>query len=580
MTDILENPENKNIEMNTNSFKNANYSVSNQPISASTAFKQILKVWRKRYFSLFFGCILSLIALGFGLGLMCLAGGRIAMTALGIFAVSSILLKIMGVGRILMRYVERLYTHNAMFKALSDLRLWFFRQLAKGSASGLGFRHRGDVLSRLVSDIETLDGLYLRLLIPFIGSILTFFVFIGVVGYINPGLGLTIAALYSIGAFFLPLVTAFITREKGRSIIQGLAQLRIDIVDFLSGLREIRAFGAENRLQDTIETKEHFLFQKQQDQAFSVALMGVLAFLCGQLAMLCIFAAAFGLFFDKITPFQTVIALFLVLTGFENVIPLTKAGGLAGQILNAAIRIVGINEKCSIVPDGHEEAPLNTDIVFKNVGFRWSDEHQWIYRNLNFSIEQGSRIAILGASGAGKSTLAALILKVVLPVEGVIEFGQKDMTNLTNESIRKRIGWLSQDTHLFDDTIRENLLLGNSRATDEALWQALNEAAVADVVQAMPDGLDTWLGEGGVKVSGGQGRRIALARTLLSQAPVLLLDEPTTGLDADTEKEFFEILNRVAAHRTIILIMHRLTGVEKLDKIWRVANGQLTLEKQ
>ncbi|MCT6880615.1 MAG: ABC transporter transmembrane domain-containing protein, partial [Commensalibacter sp.] len=270
MTDILENPENKNVEMNINSFKNANYSVSNQPISASTAFKQILKVWRKRYFSLFFGCILSLIALGFGLGLMCLAGGRIAMTALGIFAVSSILLKIMGVGRILMRYVERLYTHNAMFKALSDLRLWFFRQLAKGSASGLGFRHRGDVLSRLVSDIETLDGLYLRLLIPFIGSILTFFVFIGVVGYINPGLGLTIAALYSIGAFFLPLVTAFITREKGRSIIQGLAQLRIDIVDFLSGLREIRAFGAENRLQDTIKTKEHFLFQKQQDQAFSV----------------------------------------------------------------------------------------------------------------------------------------------------------------------------------------------------------------------------------------------------------------------------------------------------------------------
>ncbi len=139
--------------------------------------------------------------------------------------------------------------------------------------------------------------------------------------------------------------------------------------------------------------------------------------------------------------------------------------------------------------------------------------------------------------------------------------------------MRSRIGWLSQATHLFDDTVRANLLLGRPDADDAALWRALDEAEIGDVVRALPDRLDTWLGESGARLSGGQGRRIALARTLLSEAPILILDEPCAGLDAQTERAFLQTLNDAGAGRTLILIAHRLTGVERLDRIWRLSAG-------
>jgi ATP-binding cassette subfamily C protein CydC len=148
-----------------------------------------------------------------------------------------------------------------------------------------------------------------------------------------------------------------------------------------------------------------------------------------------------------------------------------------------------------------------------------------------------------------------------------------DIATLVHDDVRSRIGWLSQATHLFDDTIRANLLLGRPDADEAALWRALDEAEIGDFVRALPDTLDTWLGEGGARVSGGQGRRIALARTLLSRAPILLLDEPCAGLDAQTERAFLATLNALPAGRTMILIAHRLTGVERLDRIWRLSAG-------
>ncbi len=192
---------------------------------------------------------------------------------------------------------------------------------------------------------------------------------------------------------------------------------------------------------------------------------------------------------------------------------------------------------------------------------------------MNLQIAAGSRVALLGPSGVGKSSLAALLLKVTQAESGNITFDDVPLADIDTTSLRQRIAWLSQATHLFDDSIRANLLLGRPDATEEDLWQALEQAAVADVVRNLPDGLDTWLGEGGIRLSGGQGRRVALARTLLTHAPILILDEPATGLDAQTELDFLETLNRVTQGRTVILIAHRLTGVEALDQIWRLSGG-------
>ncbi|HQT76322.1 MAG TPA: ATP-binding cassette domain-containing protein, partial [Rhodopila sp.] len=197
-----------------------------------------------------------------------------------------------------------------------------------------------------------------------------------------------------------------------------------------------------------------------------------------------------------------------------------------------------------------------------------------VFEGLSLDIPQGVRIALLGPSGAGKSTLAALSLKVVAPRSGQVRLGGVDIALLPTDEVRKRIGWLGQATHLFDDSIRANLLLAKPDASDAELWAALDAARIGDVVRALPDQLDTWVGEGGTRFSGGQGRRLALARALLSPAPILILDEPCAGLDAETERSFLETLNETAGGRTVILITHRLTGVERLGRIYRLSGAK------
>jgi ATP-binding cassette subfamily C protein CydC len=229
-----------------------------------------------------------------------------------------------------------------------------------------------------------------------------------------------------------------------------------------------------------------------------------------------------------------------------------------------------------VVPDPATPVPLPAgfSLRFEAVHYRWAPVRAPVFDGLTLEIPEATRVAILGPSGAGKSTLAAMALKVVAPQQGCVRLGGVDLATLTAAEVHARFAWLSQATHLFDDTIRANLLLARPEADDQALWAALDAARIGDVVRALPDRLDTWVGEGGTQFSGGQGRRLALARTLLSEAPILVLDEPCAGLDAETERAFLATLNEVAEGRTLLLIAHRLTGVERLDRIWRLSGGK------
>ena len=218
--------------------------------------------------------------------------------------------------------------------------------------------------------------------------------------------------------------------------------------------------------------------------------------------------------------------------------------------------------------------PPGVALRFEAVHFRWRPDRPPVFDGLTLEVPQGARVALLGPSGAGKSTLAALALKVAAPQQGRVLLGGVDIATLAAADVRARIGWLAQATHLFDDTIRANLTLARPDADDAALWAALDAARIGEMVRALPDGLDTWVGEGGARFSGGQGRRLALARALLSPAPILILDEPCAGLDAETERAFLATLNEVADGRSVLLITHRLTGVERLDRIWRLSGGK------
>ena len=536
---------------------------------------QILHIWRQRAPLLTAGAILSLLALLIGLLLMREAGLRVAAMTMGMIVITTGALRILGSARVILRYAERLVTHDAMFRALADVRVWFFRNLARGAAAGLGFRRAGDLLSRLVSDVEALDGLYLRIIVPLAGALLVLpFLFIAI-NMVSTVLAVVVAGLFACGAFVMPLIAAMLGRRDGGMVNHAAAQLRIGVLDMVGGLREIATFGAEGRMLAHVHDRDAALYRAQMKQARMLALAGAASYLCGQAAVVVVLAAAMGLGLPRIAPLPAAAVLFLTVAAFESVGGLTRAGALAGTITRAAARVVAVADLPEHAPaEGTQPAPAGTDICFNDVSFRWAEGRAPVMDHLKLSIPAGQRIAVLGPSGAGKSTLAALLLKVVAPQGGQITLGGADIATIRDDALRGRIAWLSQATHLFADTIRANLLLGRPDADEAELWTALEQAQVADVVRDLPEGLDSWLGEGGASLSGGQGRRLALARVLLSRAPILILDEPATGLDARTEQEFLQTLNDVTEGRTVILIAHRLTGVEKLDSVWRISGGK------
>ncbi len=547
-----------------------------QPAMPAMPLLQILSLWRRRGPGLAAGLAASLLAFLAGIALLGVAGLRLASAGAGVLLVSALLLRLLGVGRVVLRYGERLATHDAMFRALADLRVWFFRRVARSAAGGLGHRRSGDLLSRLVGDVEALDGLYLRIAVPLAGAAVALPLLVMLALRHGAWLALSVGSAFACAAFLLPLLAAVLVRGDAGALSGRNAGLRVAVLDLVGGLREIRAFNAEGRMLAGVQAKEASLLSLQLRLARRTAIAGALSFLCQQAAVLAVLAAAAGLAFGRLGAIDAAVLLFVLIAAFELAGGLTRAGALAGAITHAAARVVEAGAAASPAPAAGHAVPQGSALRFRDVGYRWQPDRPPVFEHLTLEIPQGSRVAVLGPSGAGKSTLAALLLRVVAPQGGTITLGGVELAELDEAVLRRHFTWLSQSTHLFEDTIRGNLLLGRPDATDDQLWQALDQAAIGDVVRALPERLESWLGEGGAGLSGGQARRVALARALLSPAPILILDEPGAGLDAATEQALLSTLNQVAAGRTVILIAHRLTGVERLDRIWRLAGGHAT----
>lgn len=540
------------------------------------ALAPILAMWRGHAGWLLAGLALSLLTVAAGVGLATAAGGMALQPVTGgqIAGLAAVLLlpgvvRGLGVARVVLRYFERLLTHAATFRVLTALRVWLFHGLAVRSSGGLGFLRSGDALGRLVSDVETLDGLYLRIVVPGVAAILLLPILVGFFAVSQAGVALLVGALFLLSAGVLPWFAAQATIGAGDRLAVASAGLRSAALDALDGIREIRAYGAEGRMLATIQAREAALFQAQRSVAARASWAQAAAAVCSQAALLIVLLA-------NLPPGAMVAGLFLTLAAFEVVGGMPRAGALAGYAASAAARITAVGSGAIAMPDPPEPAlpPSGASLRFQDVGFRWRADRPAVLDHLTLDIQAGSRVAILGPSGSGKSTLAALALKVVAPQSGRVLLGGVDLARLRAADVRSRIAWLSQDTHLFSDTIRANLTLARDGASDTELWAALEWAGIADLVRGFPDGLESWIGEGGLQVSGGQGRRLALARALLSQAPVLILDEPATGLDAATERAFLTTLNDIAPGRTVVLIVHRLVGVERLDRIFRLSVGR------
>ncbi len=532
---------------------------------------RIVLLWARNPGWLFLALLLSLWALATGVVLMGLSGHVLALAVAGGALVVPALLEWTGTARVVLRYAERVVGHEAIFRALAEIRVWMFRGLALSAAGGLGLRRSGDALARLVNDVDTLDGLFLRIFLPLLGALLLVPMLVWALTR-EHGLALLVLLPFCFVAFFIPWRAARAAEEGAGKAGLAMASLRTAVLDALHGLREVKIFAAEGRMLAEVQAREAQLLAAQRELAAEAAKLNAIAFIVAQGGiLLAIVLGFFGL------PVAAVAAVLVLTAAFEAVLGLPRAGLLYGQARKAAARVVQAAEAGPPVPEPVTPAPMpsRNAIAFEHVSFRYAADRPWVFENLSLQLPEGSRTAVLGPSGAGKSTIAALMLKLAQPVGGQIRFGGVDIAQLPAEALRHRIAYLGQTTHLFADTIRNNLLLGDPAADDAKLWDALEAVQLADMVSALPGGLDSWLGEGGATVSGGQGRRLALARTLLMNAPVILLDEPCAGLDAATEQEFFRVFNTATEGKTVFLILHRLTGVEHLDRIWRFTGGTL-----
>ncbi len=543
---------------------------------------RVLGLWRSRGPALLGAVLVAVGSAVLGLALMGLAGravaGEVALTsgmaaALGGGILLLPWLRPVLIGRPAARWAERMATHGAAFRALADTRVWFFRRLSQRLPGGIGHGRAGDLLGRLVADVEALDGLYLRALVPIAAGGAVVVATALVLGVISAGLA-ALVALPLAAALALPPLLSPLAGRAAAVAAGAEGRLRDAVVDPLSGLEDTLGAGAEPAALARVASAGDALAVAQSGLTRRNAVAGALGALLAQGALLG--ALGFGVAGGPGALAGAVIGAFLALAAAEPFAALPRAGVALAAAGASARRLFVAADVAVPVPDPVAPAPAPSGHALKIEGlhFAWAPDRAPVFDGLDMEVPEGARVALLGPSGVGKSSLIALLTKLAAPQAGRILIGGVDLASLTAEAARQKFAVLSQDARLFDDSIAANLRLAAPEANDATLFQALDRAGIGDLVRALPDGLATRCGEAGARFSGGQVRRIALARALLSDAPVLLLDEPAAGLDAAAELAFLATLDTAAAGRTVLLLQHRLIGPFRPSRVYRLAGGR------
>ncbi len=537
---------------------------------------RILRLWAPRRKALILGLFIGMLSALSGVALLALAGKGVAAGAggVGLVGVAALVwLRPVVVLRPLLRWWERMASHAGAFQALADTRVWFFSRLAERMPGGIGLRGSGDLLGRVISDVEALDRLYLGGLMP-AAAALAVVAAIAILLGAEPGLMALLVLPLGL-ALILPLMLAPAATRAAQRAAEERGGLRAAAVDPIAGLEDTLAANAEGRALARLTRADANLMAAQRELSLRSAAAGTAGTLLTQLAVLA--ALGWGLSSGAGGAAMAVLALFLAIAAAEALGLIPRAGALMAGAAASARRLFEAADTRAPVEEPANPAPLpgGNELVLSGVTFGWRPEAAPILENLDFTLHAGERVAILGPSGAGKSSLAALLLKLAAPQSGTITLGGTEIAKLTGSDLRQRIICLSQDARLFDVSIAENLRLAAAEAPDAALWRALAKAGVAEFVRSLPDGLETRCGEGGSRFSGGEARRIALARALLPPAAILILDEPTVGLDAEAERAFMATLATATEGRSLLIITHELTGAEPLDRVLRLAGGRL-----
>ena len=546
-------------------------------------FKPFLSLFRSQLKSMLLGTFLGLLAVLSAVGLLSLSGWFIAATAkAGLIAIlakefnfflPSIAVRILAITRTLARYGERLVSHDATFRILETLRVWFYRRLEPLVPARLMAYGSGDILSRIVADIDAMDNLYLRVFSPVWVAGITTLVLVGVFVRVDIGFALIFGLTLGLAGLGVPIIAANMGVGAGKNMVYCKSRLRTLMVEGIQGMAELLVFNIkEHYFEKTISDHEQMVFY-QRRMAHITGISNALLTVLSGISVLTILWVGVDMVVKKEMSGEVLtLATLSAMVAFEAVWPLPAAFQYLSYTSASARRLIEI---VNIAPqvvfvDRTTAPPEGFDLFLKKVGFRYPETEKWILKDFSLKIPAGSKMAIVGPSGVGKSTLTYLLMRFWDPEKGEIRLGGRNIDSISEADLRRQMVLISQRSHIFNGTIKSNLLIADESADDSALRQSLSAAQLDTFVKQLPDGLDTWVGEGGRRLSGGQIQRLALARAFLRNAPIWVLDEPTEGLDPDTESKLMDTLLAIGKDCTMIVVTHRKAVMERFGWIIRL----------
>lgn len=537
------------------------------------------------------GILCGLLSVASALGLVALSGWFISATAFaGLTAVTAQLfnffhpgigVRLFAIGRTLARYAERIVSHDATFRILQSLRSWFYIHLEPLAPSRLMAFRSGDILNRIVADIDAMDNLYLRVLSPSAVALIMSLLVVGFLWIFDPLIAVSTAMYLLTAGIGIPALISRLGKISGSKLPHRTAELRMRIVDGLQGLPELLVFGAHHRHLEAVRQSSRALLKNQARMSHIRGLsFGLITLLSGFAALTTLYLAVGLVNRDSLGGANLALILFTVMASFEAIWLLPSAYQYLGQTREAGRRLLEIvnAEPPVIFPDQSITVPRNFGVEFKNVSFRYDEKTPWAIREVDFKIPPGRRVAVIGETGSGKSTLIHLLARFWNPASGHICLGDEDIRNLSESDLRQYISAVTQKPHMFNATLKENLLIARSGANDDELLAALDSAQLLDFIISLPDGLDTWIGEAAKLLSGGQARRLAIARAILKNAPLWVLDEPTEGLDTITERKLMRALKERTTGQTLLLVTHRLVDLYWMDHIVMLNRGRIVAQ--
>lgn len=542
--------------------------------------RQLISFLRPNSKEVVLSILFSTLTIGSSVSLLMTSAYLISKAALqpsiGEISVAIVGVRFFGISRGVFRYIERLVSHSASFKVLADIRVWLYKAIEPIAPAGISKFKSGDLLNRLIADVDTLENFYVRVFLPPVVALVIVFGVSAFMLIFSPLVSLVLflsLALVGVGLSTLALIAG---KKSGGDSILYRSILREEIIDLVNGLPELVLF---NRVRDAIQDI-HQAAKKYYQAQITLSLLAAIqsaatSLIVGLTVWVLLLITIPMVSSGKLEGIYLAVIVLGAMASYEAVQNLPPAMNLLGSNIRAADRVFELASPAESTTRELKRLPASTgrNIQFNKVTFQYNQTP--VLRDVSFELAPGKKIAIVGPSGAGKSTITNLLLRFWEPDSGQILINGISQTEIDPEEIRSLYSVVSQNTFLFNTSILENLKVANSEAEMDVITKVCQSVELDEFIATLPKGYNTIIGERGYQFSGGERQRLAIARAILKDAPILLLDEPTANLDPATEERIRSTLKLNFADRSMIWITHRLSGLEDMDEIIVLANGEV-----